>query len=305
MKKIIALFAAAAILCACGCGKQTVQPETTVPDPAATVAPMLDDDLALPAVNDSGSTTAAVVVTEQTTLPTTTLPTTQAETTTTEPAPTEPAATEAAVPTETAAPTTEKPTETTTEPTTQGPKTAQLLPKAVLAPINSGTYTITVSAFLKDSSKEDRLKKISRGSDKAYRLSIPSTNLDIRIFSDGGKYYLVAQSKYCELTKEQFDEMSNSLNNYFPDFSQMKYLKTETSGKLLNKTTTEYFDYNGKTVALQYDKNGALTQIEFDGTTLPFSVTSGADSAVFSIPSDLEKAEYKDMEFVAGLFQMI
>ena len=297
----MAFLAAAVLLCACGCGQQTtaeVQTTETPTQPSGQVTiNAQQEDLALPVADWNDSMTA-----QPTDVPATVPEPIATEPAPVEPVPTEPAPTEAAVPSETAAPpATERPTETTT----QGAKKAELLPSAVLAPINSGTYTMTVSAFLKDNSKEDQLKKFVRSGDKAYRLSIPSSNLDIRLFSDGGKYYLVASTQYCELTKAQFDELCGSLGNYFPDFSQMKYQKTETSGKLLNKTTTEYFDYGGKTVALQYDKKGALTQIESDGVTLPFTVKSGADSAVFSIPSNATQVEYADMEFIAGFFQMV
>ncbi len=309
MKKILAVFAAAAILCACGCGKQTVQNMTTEPDTAAaTAAERLDDDLALPAVNDSGSTTAPVVA--ETTQPTTAFvqsPALQAieqaqnvpETTTAAPEPTEPAATEPADPA-VSEPASQPATEKPTEPTTEAPKKAELLQSAVLAPINSGTYTMTISAFGKDHSDDDKLKKIVRGGETAYWITIPAAGLTYRVFPNGGKYYLATPSKYCELTKAQYDSVCKSFNNAFCNFSALKYQKTETVREGLKKYTCEYFDLNGNTLVLWY-ANGSLFKLQVAGESLPMTVSGGADGGYFTLDPSLEKVDYATLESLVSL----
>lgn len=313
MKKLLAVFAALAILCACGCGKQTAENETTEPASALlTTAAPLDDDLAMPAINESGSTTAPVVA--DTTQPTTAFvqssalkaleqaqkqPTT---TTTAAPESTEPAATEPAgqgdpSPTESAAPTTEKPTETTT----QAPKQAQLLQSAVLAPINTGTYTMTISAFGKDHASEDKLVKVVRGGETAYWITIPAANLTYKVFPSGGKYYLATPSNYCELTKAQYDSVCKSFNNAFCNFSALNYQKTETAREGLKKYTCEYFDLGGTTLVLWYDNSGKLTKLAVAGETLPMTVTAGADDAYFTLDPSLEQVDYATLESLVSL----
>lgn len=310
MKKLLAIFAAAAILCACGCGKQAAQNETTEPVVTAPqTAEQLDDDLALPAVNDSGSTTAPVVA--GTTQPTTAFvqsPALQAieqaqnapePTTTAAPEPTEPAATEPAEPTP-GEPTTQPTTQPTTEPTTQAPKTAELLQSAVLAPINSGTYTMTISAFGKDHSSDDKLVKIVRGGETAYWLTIPAASLTYKVFPNGGSYYLATPSKYCELTKAQYDAVCKSFNNAFCNFSALNYQKTETVREGLKKYTCEYFDLNGATLVLWYN-NGSLFKLQIAGESLPMTVSAGADDAYFTLNPSLEKVDYATLESLVSL----
>ena len=310
MKKLLAIFAAAAILCACGCGKQAAQNETTEPVVTAPqTAEQLDDDLALPAVNDSGSTTAPVVA--GTTQPTTAFvqsPALQAieqaqnapePTTTAAPEPTEPAATEPAEPTP-GEPTTQPTTQPTTEPTTQAPKTAELLQSAVLAPINSGTYTMAISAFGKDHSDKDKLVKIVRGGETAYWITIPDANLTYKVFSNGGSYYLATPGKYCELTKAQYDAVCKSFNNAFCNFSALNYQKTETAREGLKKYTCEYFDLNGTTLVLWYN-NGSLFKLQIAGESLPMTVSAGADDAYFTLDPSLEKVDYATLESLVSL----
>ena len=319
MKKVLAVCAAAAILCACGCGKQTNKPaaaqEST--DAAAVIEmtePQFDDDVALPAVNESGSTTAPVVANTtqpatfvqsaalqaleqaqnapQTTAPaatTTTAPPAEPTTTPDNPSPSEPAQ-------QPAEPTTEKPT----EPTTESPKTAELLQSAVLAPINSGTYTMTISAFGKDHSEDDKLMKIVRGGETAYWITIPAAQLTYRVFPSGGKYYIATPTRYCELTKAQYDTVCKSFNNAFCNFSALKYQKTETQRDGLKKYTCEYFDLSGNELVLWY-QNGKLTKLAVAGESLPMTVSGGADSSYFALDDSLEKVDYATLESLVSL----
>lgn len=308
MKKVLAVLAAAAILCACGCSLQTNKnnaQQTTEPVSASgTAAPLQEDRPALPDVNDSGSTTAAVTdaPAESTTVlnndvPTTAPTTTAApDTTTAAPTPTDPTK-PTEKPTETAAPTTtEKPTETTTE----APKTAELLESAVLAPIRSGTYTMTVSAFGKDRSADDKLMKIVRGGETAYWITIPAAGLTYKVFPSGGKYYIATPSKYSELTKAQYDAVCKSFNNAFCNFSALKYQKTDTAREGLKKYTREYFELAGNTVVLWYN-NGSLFKLQVADDSLPMTVSGGADSAYFTLDPSLEQVEYAQLESLVSL----
>lgn len=309
MKKILAVFAAAAILCACGCSLQTEQETTTEPVSAAaeTTAPQLDDDLALPAINESGSTTAPVVakttqppqttafvpapalqVIEQAqTAPATTVP------------PTEPTTTAAPDVTEPDAPTTEKPTETTT----QAPKTAELLQSAVLAPINSGTYTMTISAFGKDHSDSDKLSKIVRNGETAYWITIPDAGLTFKVFPSDGKYYLQTPSMHTELTKSQYDTVCKSFNNAFCNFPALKYQKTETTREGLKKYTLEYFDVGDNSLVLWYS-GGQLNRLQVGDESLPMTVNTGADNAYFTLDSATEQVDYATLESLVSFAQM-
>ena len=310
MRKVLALFAAAAILFACGCGTQTAPEATTEPTLAElTTAPQLDDDLALPAINESGSTTAPVVA--GTTQPTTAFvqsPALQAleqaqdaapattTTTTTAPTQDDPAATEPndQTPSETA--TTQAPTETTT----QAPKKAEMLQSAVLAPIKSGTYTMTISAFGKDHSDEDKLVKLVRGNETAYWITIPAANLTYKVFPSDGSYFLATPSKYCELTKAQYDSVCRSFNNAFCNFEALQYQKTETVQEGLKKYTCEYFDFGESPLILWYS-GGSLVKLEIEGESLPMTVNAGADNAYFSLEPSLEKVEYETLESLVSL----
>ena len=317
MKKILAFLAAAAVLCACGCGKQTAaEVETTGEETAAvqTVASSdLQEDFAMPAVNESGSTTAPVIT--QPTQPTTafqqapilqaleqaqnnpvTETTTQSAETTTQPESTLPGEEQPSeAPAQSTTSTTAKPPETT-----QKAQTAELLQSAVLAPIGSGTYTMTISAFGKDHSSDDKLSKIVRGGETAYWITIPAAGLTYKVFPGGGKYYLATPSKYCELTKAQYDSVCRSFNNAFCNFSSLKFKRSETVREGFKKYTVEYFDIGGSELSLWYD-GGKLFKMQMAGESLPMTVSSGADGSYFTLDTSLEKVDYATLESLVSL----
>lgn len=305
MKKILAFISAAAVIFACGCSVQSrvaqnVQDEDEF-EQQTDLPGVNQEDLALPAINDSGSTTAPVVT--STTVPpvqTTQAPQPSETTPTTEPTPT------------TELPQTVQPSETitqppqpsettpTTQPTTQPAQTAKLLQSAVLQPINSGTYTITISAFLKDQSSDDKLSKIVRGGQTAYWITVPATGLTFKAFPSDGKYYLATPTKYCELTKSQYSSICGNLNAPFFDFSTLKFKRSETVREGLKKYTVEYFDLNGREAALWYSGN-SLVKMQIDGESLPMTVSGSADSSYFTLGSGLEEVSYEELEPIINL----
>lgn len=193
---------------------------------------------------------------------------------------------------------------TTTEPTTKPAATPELLNKAVMPAIRSGTYTMMVSGFTKDKSPDDKLYKYVRGGQTAYYITIPATNLNFKVFPSDGKYYIVMGNKYCELTKEQYDRVCTSFSHGFADFNALKYKKTETNREGLQKYTCEYFDVYGSEVVLWY-KNDALYQMRMNTgsevETLTINVSSGVNSAYFTLGEGLEETDYSSAESLIGI----
>ena len=300
----------AALLAAlCSCGKtaapaaQPTEPESTQAVPAAAV----EDDVALPQENDGASTTIAVVGSTMPVVPSTEFRPAailqEIETAPQTPAPTDPpteattapaneAVTEAEAP---AATTTTKPEETTKA------ATAELLQSSVLAPIQSGTYTETISAFGKDKNQNDKLYKIVRNGQTAYYFTIPDVNLTFKVFPSDGKYYLATPTQYCELTKSQYDHFCSTFNNAFINFSALQYQKTETVREGLRKYTREDFTVGGKTLSLWYN-SGSLFKMEMDTDegkqSLPMTVSGGADARYYTLGDGLEQVDYAALESI-------
>ena len=315
MKKILAFLAAAAVLCACGCGKQTAaNVQTTEAESAAaqTTQGDLQEDFAQPAVNESGSTTAPVVA-QPTTQPATVpqqapilraleqaqnnpapATTAQPEETTTQPD-----APQGETPSETPGQSETQTTVKPTEPTTVQ-QTPPLLPSAVLQPINSGTYTITISAFLKDKSSDDKLSKIVSGGQTAYWITVPATNLTFKVFPSGGKYYLATNTQYCELTKAQYNTVCNNLNAPFFNFSALQFKRSETVREGLKKYTVEYYDLGGSELALWYSGD-SLIKVQMAGDSLPMTVSGSAAGNYFTLDSGLKEATYQELEPIINL----
>lgn len=312
MKKVFAILSASAILLtagfAGGCAKKEAE------DVFSTEAPITEvfrndkvdeEDMALPVIQNNESTTAPV--TSATSAPAPTQPTstgTTASDTTTSAAPTSttPTATQpSTTTTKPAATTTTKPTTTTTTaPTTAKPAgTAELLNKSVLPVIKSGTYTMVVSGFTKDKSPDDKLYKFVRGGETAYYITIPYAKLSFRVFPNDGKYYLATNSKYCEITKEQYNKICTSFSHVICDFNALNYKKTEDVREGVQKYTCEYFDVSGTEVVLWYKSNSLFRmhlETDLGPETLSVSVSGGADSGYFNLSDNLEQAEYSTME---------
>lgn len=293
MKKLLAFFAAAAILFACGCGSRQADTQTqTEPVSAALTDASIDEDLALPADGDGVSTTAPVVpeTTQPTAAPTTAPPETTAAA--------EPPATEK--PTET---TTEKPTETTTVPTTEttteAPK-AENFEKRVLGPINSGKYTMTLGAIGDDRKNEDKIVKSVRDGESAYWVTVPGINLSVRVFPNEGKYYAAIPGKYAELTKEQYDVLQKRFDGALLDLPSLQYQKTESAREKLKRYTIETFDMGGKPVSFWYE-NGSLFRREMDGIYQPIAIS---DTPMYSYFDLEQNAEQVDGETLASVISL-
>ncbi len=230
---------------------------------------------------------------------------------------TEPSAT---VPTQTTAPSTvpstAKPTTTapttqpTTIPTTGGQSgSPELLNKYVLAPINSGNYTMTISAFGEDKSPDDKLVKTVSGGKTAFRFSIPAANMSFRVFPSDGKYYLASESKYCELTKEQYDSCCAIFNRGMYNFGGLSYQQTETVRDGFSLYTCEHFKTSdGNDCILWFNGNQlAKLELKIDGVSqsLPMTVSSSVNSDYFRLGEGLEQVDYETVKSyidLAGLF---
>lgn len=268
-----------------------------------------EDDLALPNGETPAQTTAPLVTKPTTTKKFQEAPIIQAiagaqnatkpaqtttTTTTTAPQPDEPSAAVSEAP----------PEEPTTTTTTKPAASPEMLNNYVLKHIHSGTYTETISAFGNDHSADDKLSKIVRNGQTAYWITIPAAGLTLKTFPMDGKYYLATPTKYCELTKAQYDSLCGSLGNAFCNFDALQYQKTEKVREGFRTSTCEYFDMNGNTLILWFSKN-ALTKMQLStasGTeSLPMSVTGSADSAYFTLNTDLEKVDYAALESLVSL----
>lgn len=325
MKKLLAILSAAALLCAVGCGCGTDGAQQDVTEQAVTTAQAIpaaedfEDEVALPQENNGGSTTKPVI---ETTASTTafqrssimqelaTIPQTPPQTD--PPAEETPAETEQAEPGEQAeqpeqpameASTTAKPEETTAKPT------AELLESSVLKHIQSGTYTITVSAFGKDHDSNDKVSKIVRGGAAAYFLTFPAQNMTVKVFPSDGKYYMTMSGKYCELTKSQYDHLASCFNNAFCDFTALRgqFQTSETVREGLRKYTREDYTVGGKDLSLWYS-GGSLFKLEMateNGTeSLPTTVTGTAESFYFTPDASAEAVGYADLESAAMLIEL-
>ncbi len=318
---MIAILSVAALLCASACGKQAAQSETT--SELQTTQPVtqanIEDDLALPGVNESGSTTAPVVV-QSTAAPAVpaavqqapimnVIADVQAAPPATQPPATQPPQTEAAAESDTPdAPEAPDVTTTTAPTTTQAAKSSpDLLNNSVLAPINSGTYTMSVSGFTKDKSPDDKLIKVSQGGNTGYRFAVPGVHFDYRVFSDGGKYYMADNNIYCELTKAQYDAVCGDLKNGFIQFNALQYQNTDETREGFTKYTREHFTAGNADVTLWY-KNGALAKAEMKAgdvqDTLPMSVSGSADSGFFKLGEQLQPSTYENMKAYADFANM-
>lgn len=314
---IAVLSVAVLLLSASACGsRRDVQPETTVPETTQeTTQTDIEDDFAMPDLNESGSTTAPVIA--QTTAPAAPViqPVTPPEAPPSKQTPASETQTAAAPVSETqttAAPASEtqtsatQPVETTAALTKTSP---DLLNNSVLAPINSGNYTMTVTNFTeKNKSSDDKLIQSSRGDDKAYRVTVPSAKLDYRVFSDNGKYYLADGSKYTELTKEQFDSISTAMKNNFVQFNNLQYEGTDEQREGLRNYTREHYTAGDADVTLWF-RNKALDHVEIKAgglqESLPMSVTGSADSSLFSLGESLEQVDYETLKSYADYTNLI
>lgn len=313
MKKALSYLLAAVLmgtvaLCT-GCQKQTVAEPSTegvVTEIAGTAQADDAQDLALPNGEPPASTTAPLVTKPTTTKAFKESPIIQAiagAQNATKPATTATTAAQVEEPTTVTAeePQPEDPTTTTT---TKPAASPDMLNNYVLKYIHSGTYTETISAFGNDHSKDDKLTKVVRGGQTAYSITIPAAGLTFKTFPLDGKYYLATPTKYCELTKAQYDNLCGCLGNAFCNFDALQYQKTETVREGFRTSTCEYFDMNGNTLILWFSKN-ALTKMQLStssGTeSLPMSVTGSADSAYFTLNTDLEKVDYAALESLVSL----
>ena len=312
MKKMIAIASAAALLiCLSACGSRTAQPETTTEAETTetTTFASVEDDLAMPDVYEGDATTEPIAAQPiAPAIPADVPPATQ-------PSAPETPATEAPAreaPADTTAPTSAPPTTAppATDTTTQLAKTSpELLNSSVLAPINSGNYTITVTSFTdKNKSADDKLVQSSKGSDKAYRVAVPSANLDYRVFSDNGKYYLADGSKYTELTKEQYDSLSNAMKSSFVQFNNLDYQGTDEQREGLAKYTREHYKAGSADVTLWF-RNKSLDRVEVKAgdmqESLPTTVSGSADENLFKLSDSMTQATYEDLKWYAEYTNLI
>ena len=308
------------LLCAAGCDlsgpEQKETTERATVETAVPAAAEAEDDVALPKENEGGSTTAPVI-TSTTVVPTTAfqrsaimqeLANTPEEPEPPTTAPEQEPETQAAEENPAEQPEQTQTTTTKPEETTKAPS-AELLERSVLKHIQSGNYTITVSAFGKDHKNEDKIYKIMRGGETAYYVTIPAAKLTFKVFPSDGKYYLATNSQYCELTRSQYDHLCSTLNNAFCDFTALrnKYQQTETVRQGLRKYTREDYSVGGKALSLWYS-GGALFKMEMetsDGTeSLPTTVSGAADSKYYTLGSQLTQSEYSEMESLVQLAEL-
>ena len=207
-------------------------------------------------------------------------------------------------------PTTESTTESTTAPTTaQKPQgTAELLNSSVLGPINSGSYTMTISAFGKDKSPDDKLIKTVSGGKTAFWFSVPAANMAFKIFPQDGKYYLATETMYCELTKEQYDTGCATFNRGMYNFSGLNYQKTETVREGLSFYTCEHFKTSDGTDCVLWYKNNQLQKLEvvIDGASqsLPMTVSSSVNQNYFTLSAELQESDYETLKAYMDLAQL-
>lgn len=239
------------------------------------------------------------------TIPSTTKPTTKPTTEPTTKPTTQP----------TTQPTTESTTQPTTKPTTTEPTTqqsagsAELLNKYVLSAINSGSYTMSISAFGEDKSPDDKLVKTVNGGKTAFRFSIPAAKMSFTVFPSEGKYYLATDIKYCEMTKAQYDNICATFNRGMYNFGGLSYQKTESVRDGFSVYTCEHFKTSdGKDCVLWYNGNQlSKLELKMDGVShsLPMTVSSSVNTDYFVLNEGLEQVDYETLKSyvdLAGLF---
>ncbi len=275
--------------------------ETTVQTSESTTE---ESTIPVMATTETEAQTEPSATAMSTTVPSTKVTTTSPSTTSTTAPTTQP----------TTQPTTAPTTQPTTQPTTESATnkqngTSELLNKYVLAPINSGNFTMTISAFGEDKSPDDKLIKTVSGGKTAFWFSIPAANMSFKVFPSDGKYYLATESKYCELTKAQYDSCCATFNRGMYNFGGLSYQQTETVRDGFSLYTCEQFKTaDGKDCILWFNGN-QLTKLELkiDGVSqsLPMTVSSSVNSNYFSLGADLEQVDYETLKSyidLAGLF---
>lgn len=235
-------------------------------------------------------------VTEEPAATTTTAP---PATTTTKPSTTASESTETTTSAQTS--TTKKPD--ATEPTTKfTPSASSNLSNRVIAPLNSGNYTMSV-VITED--EDDQIIKYVSGGNKAYVFKIPSAGYNVRLISLDGKYYMIAKTNtktiYCEMSGDNYNGLVSLMNKCFGyNFGNLSF--QSSSFEFFNAqlyTREVYLRPDGQYTYLWFKNDNLRYVEEYAGTSsaskVGVSVSSGADSSMFSIPEGYTLSTYEEM----------
>ena len=245
--------------------------------------------------------------------PTTLTTTTKTTTTTAAPKPSTTATTKQSGTTaSTTTTTTKAATTTTTEPTTAfKANPSSTLSNHVIAPLNSGNYTMSV-VITED--EEDQITKYVSDGKTAYAFQIPSAGYYCRLISLDGKYYMIAKTNtksiYCELSSDDYNNLKTLMNNCFNyNFTNLSFQSSSVElydSKLYTKEI--YLRPDGQNTYLWFKSDSLKYVEEHAGTSsaakVGVTVASGADSSMFAIPDGYTLTAYKDMASIQMAIEM-